>query len=71
MSKKLALRLRKEVNIGSGRVTRLRIEAADEINRLSAALLAIASAPEHARLADHDLVEWMSDHARAVISEEA
>ena len=45
-----------------------RVQALEAENaRLRGMLASIESAPRHAKLADHDLVEWMADTARAAL----
>ena len=47
-----------------------RAEAAEaEVARLRQRLASIESAPRHAKLADHDLVEWMADAALRALQE--
>ena len=45
-----------------------RVQALEAENaRLRGTIASIESAPRHAKLADHDLVEWMTDIARAAL----
>jgi len=45
-----------------------RVQALEAENaRLRGTIASIESAPRHAKLADHDLVEWMTDIARTAL----